>query len=176
MNKLVSGYKALIARLRFPKLSLPKLSLPKIQLPVFRFSWPKIQLPRLKLPTINVNIAPLLRLVDVFKKNWVFSLVVLVVVVVVSLSSFAVGEKQLTAESLKFGSERPGEILVTTVDRLNVRPCPGIECEAIGRLSKGYSMEVEGRETNALGEEWCKFNYNGTVAFVKCSYLVEESK
>lgn len=192
-ESLLNKVKALFAKVRLPKLTLKKFSLPKItlpklslpKLPKFELSLPKVSLPKLTLPKFSLprlNLSPvvtalkavwafLVRGMSKFLGHWRFLLIAVLIVSAVGLGSFAVGQQQLTMESLKFTSAPTTTMMEVTGNKVNVRPCPGTNCQAVGSLHGGDVVEVLERVTADNGDEWCKISFKDADAYVACKFL-----
>lgn len=170
--------KITIPKLTLPKFSLPKISLPKVTLP--KFNLPKIQLPKLKFPKLNLGpvttafkavLAFLGRGMSKFLGNWKFLLIALIIIAIVGLGGFQVGQRELTMGSINFSSSPTTVTMEVTGNKVNVRPCPGTTCQAVGALHNGDIVEVLERVAGDNGDEWCKISFKNVDAYVACKLL-----
>jgi len=171
-RKMFDKIKEAFKLVRLPKITLPKFKLPKLSLPEFKL--PKVSLPKLVFPKINLS--PLVNAISGLRNNWRILLITLVVVSAVGAAGYAVGERQLELSDLGFSSRNLVQEFEVTGNKLNIRPCPGKDCQAIGSIHRGDIVSVTDRVISTSGDEWCKIDYKNVDAYVSCNYLVEVKK
>jgi len=123
---------------------------------------PKVQIPRISMPKFT------------FTPNlWKFAAVAAVLVTLISIVAFYNGKQEFTKEMVVDMVDVATYQEMVVTDNLNIRPCPGTDCEAIGSLRKGDVVKVS--RIRSDDGEWCRISY-GQKAYVACEFLKEKGE